>query len=88
MTKRALEKLEREFESKLRLFPADGPGDHSWEGLLRERIRKEIFLGLKSSARWASEAATRWRIDPSTGEFLPDITGEADKERGSGGRLS
>lgn len=78
MTKRALEKLEREYESKLRLFPADGPGNHSWETLLKERIRKEIVLGLKSSARWASEAATRWRIDLSTGEFLPEVKSGAD----------
>ena len=78
MTKRVLQELEREYQAKLRLYPADGPGDHSWETMLKERIRKEIFLGLQSSARWAREAATKWRIDPSTGEFLPDAKGNSD----------
>ncbi len=71
MPERQYQKLDKEYRQKDRLYPDRGRSSRPWEAPLREKIRTEIVEGLKGGHQWAKDAAQRWHIDPSTGQFLP-----------------
>lgn len=71
MSKAKYQHLDREYRQKDQLYPDRGRSIRPWEAPLKEGIRQEIAEGLKQGHAWAAQAATRWHIDPATGQFLP-----------------